>query len=148
MKVHVETHLDCAPHKVWAEVQRSALLLEVARPVVAVRPLDGEQFPDRWQQGSTLQCRSYLFGLIPLGTRTLYFETIDDDAREIQTRERDRIVRTWDHLDSVQSAGDDSTLYSDDIEIEAGLLTPLVGLFAHCFYRHRQRRWRRFARRL
>ena len=35
-----------------------------------------------------------------------------------------------------------------EIVIEAGPLTLLVWLFANWFYRHRQRRWRRVARRL
>ncbi|MFO7859839.1 MAG: hypothetical protein R6U41_01320 [Desulfosalsimonas sp.] len=32
--------------------------------------------------------------------------------------------------------------YTDKIEISAGLLSPLIWLFAHVFYRHRQRRWK------
>ena len=39
-------------------------------------------------------------------------------------------------------------LYRDRIEIEAGFLTPFVGLYARWFYRTRQRRWRALARRL
>jgi len=35
-----------------------------------------------------------------------------------------------------------SVEYSDEIEIRAGLLTPVIWAFAHGFYRHRQRRWR------
>jgi hypothetical protein len=38
--------------------------------------------------------------------------------------------------------------YSDEIEIDAGLLTPLVWLFARVFYGHRQRRWQKVAMRL
>lgn len=32
--------------------------------------------------------------------------------------------------------------YTDEIEIQAGWLTPVIWLFAHVFYRHRQRRWK------
>jgi len=32
--------------------------------------------------------------------------------------------------------------YTDEIEIQAGWLTPVIWLFAHIFYRHRQRRWK------
>ena len=39
-------------------------------------------------------------------------------------------------------------LYRDRIAIEAGFLTPFVGLYARWFYRTRQRRWRALARRL
>jgi hypothetical protein len=58
------------------------------------------------------------------------------------------LVRRWDHAISIGEAPNGQTRYRDDIEVEAGLLTPIVWLFALCFYSHRQRRWRRVARRL
>jgi hypothetical protein len=89
-----------------------------------------------------------LFGLVPLGTRTLVFERIDPECMEVQTRERDQLVRRWDHLIRLRSLDTGRCRYSDKIEIEAGWLTPLVWLFAAWFYRHRQRRWQTVARRL
>ena len=40
MTVHVESVLRCPAEKVWNEVQRSALLLEVIRPLVKLVPVD------------------------------------------------------------------------------------------------------------
>src|SRR5207302_1640781 len=48
----------------------------------------------------------------------------------------------------IRPSGDGQTLYSDEILIETGWVTAFVWLFAQWFYRHRQRRWRRVARRL
>ncbi len=148
MDAYVETALNCPPAKVWAKVQTSALLLEVASPLVRILPVDAPAFPERWTEGTTIRCRSYLFGFIPLGTRTLRFDRVDAFSREIRTHETDPLVRTWNHCICVAQRDDGSTLYSDSIKIEAGPLTPLVWLFAQGFYRHRQRRWRRIARRL
>jgi hypothetical protein len=148
MRVYVESVLPCPPDAAWEEVQNSALLLEVTRPLVVIGPAAGESLPERWRQGETVRCRSYLFGLIPLGTHTIVLERVDPDAREIQSREHDPLVRRWDHLVRVRATEDGQTRYSDEIEIEAGLLTPLVGMFARWFYRHRQRRWQAVARRL
>jgi hypothetical protein len=67
---------------------------------------------------------------------------------EIQSRESEPLVRRWDHLIRIRPTPDGQTLYSDEIIIEAGWVTLVVWLFAHCFYRHRQRKWRRIARRL
>jgi len=36
--------------------------------------------------------------------------------------------------------------YTDEIEIQAGWLTPGIWLFAQLFYRHRQRRWKALLR--
>jgi ligand-binding SRPBCC domain-containing protein len=148
MKVSVESVLHCPAEKVWDEVQRSSLLLEVTRPLVRIVPADGPQFPERWLEGATVRCKCYLFGIIPLGTHTIFMERIDPVAREIQSRESDPLIRRWDHLVRVRPTGDGRTHYSDAIIIEAGLLTCFVWVFAQWFYRHRQRRWRQVARRL
>jgi hypothetical protein len=148
MRVHVQSVLNCSPEKVWSEVQKSSLLLEVIRPLVRIVPEGAPAFPERWQEGATVRCRSYLFGFIPLGVHTLHLERIDQAEKLIQSWESDPLIRRWDHLVLVQPAAVGQTLYSDTIEIEAGALTGLVWLFASWFYRHRQRRWRRVAERL
>ena len=148
MIVHVESELPCPAEKVWDEVQRSSLLLEVIRPLVKLVPVDAPHFPERWVEGATVRCRSYLFGVLPLGTRTIFLERIDWAAREIQSRERDPLIRRWDHRVRVWPAGEGRARYSDEIAVEAGWLTSLAWLFAQGFYRHRHRRWRHVASRL
>ena len=80
MKICVASVLECPPAKVWDEVQKSALLLEISRPLGRLVPVHPPQFPDRWAEGTTVRCRSYLFGFIPLGTRALYAERVDQSA--------------------------------------------------------------------
>ncbi len=148
MRVHVESVLPCTPDKAWEELQRPALHREITRPLFRFVPADPPQFPERWPEGATLHFRGYLFGFIPIGTHTIFFERIDPAARELQSREGGGLVRRWDHLVRLRPTGEGRTLYSDEILIEAGWLTVFVWLFAQWFYRHRQRRWRRVARRL
>jgi hypothetical protein len=148
MRVVVESELPCRVERAWEEVQLSRLLVEVAAPFVAIRPAPQETLPERWPLRVTVRVRSYLFGVIPLGTRDVYFDRIDPLKREMETRERDPLVRRWDHIISVQAAGSHCCRYRDQIDIEAGWLTFGVWLFAQCLYRHRQRRWKTVARRL
>ena len=54
----------------------------------------------------------------------------------------------WSHRITVDDEGWGSTRYLDEIEIAAGVLTPFVWVYAQLFYRYRQWRWRRLARRL
>ncbi len=145
MRVHVQTRLGCSAAQAWNAVRTSALLHNVAWPVVSIRPARGEKLPDLWPPQETIRCRSYLFGVIPLGTRSIHFERVDSIEREIQSRETDPLIRHWDHLIRVRESEPDVCVYSDDVTIEAGWLTPVVWLFACFFYRHRQRRWRRLA---
>ena len=56
---------------------------------------------------------------------------------------RGALIRRWDHLITIEPAGPRRTRYTDWVEAEAGLLTPLVWAFARVFYAHRQRRWQR-----
>ena len=147
MRVFVESLLPCNADLAWAAVQTSALLGEVAAPLMTFRPVAGETLPERWPAGQTMRCRVYLFGLIPVGTQVIHFERIDPATREIQSRESTLLVARWDHLIRIQPTTNGRCRYSDEVEIEAGWRTPLVWMFALSFYRHRQRRWRRVARR-
>jgi hypothetical protein len=148
MRVHLKSILPCSAEVTWDTVCRSELLRVVARPMVTFAAVGEQCLPRIWKECTNVRIKSHLFGLIPLGTRSLYFERVDGNRREIQTRECDALIHRWDHLISVREDDEGRTLYTDDVEIDAGWVTPIVWLFAHCFYRHRQRRWRRVARRL
>ena len=143
MKLKFQTKLSASPEKVFSEVKKPSLLLRIAEPMATILPVDGK-FPDNWEQGVTYVCRIRIFKWIPIGKRHLKIETIDDNNMEIQSREFDPLVRKWDHLIRVEASGNE-TLYSDELDIEAGILTPFVCLYAWIFYRHRQRRWRAIA---
>lgn len=148
MRVFVESTFDCPPESAWKELQAPRLLLEIIRPLVQFKAPRGTQFPERWRQGETVVAHGRVLGLVPLGRHRLHVERLDAEQRRIQSRESNSLVRRWDHLISVDEASDGRTRYSDEIEIQAGPLTPLVWLFAQWFYRHRQRKWRRVAQRL
>ena len=148
VRVVVETILPCSADAAFREVKTSRLLTDVCFPLVMFGRVDGHDFPDEWPAGESLDCRSYLLGMIPLGRRHLHFERIDDGAREIQSRESDPLVARWDHLIRITPLGPNRCLYRDEIVIEAGCRTGIVAWFAERLYRHRQKRWQAVARRL
>jgi hypothetical protein len=139
--------LDCSAAKAWNEVQKTSLHSHVIWPMVRVVSADGP-FPERWSEGSTVRCRLFIFGVIPMGIHTLFFEKIDQKNYEIQSRERDSLVARWDHLVSIKPLDDSRSIYRDTIDIDAGTLTLVVWAWANWFYRHRQRRWRALAKSL
>ncbi len=67
---------------------------------------------------------------------------VDQAAGEIQTEENGQLVTSWNHQMRVETSPGDQSRYTDWIHLKAGLLTPLVWLFACLFYRSRQRRLR------
>jgi len=57
-----------------------------------------------------------------------------------------RLVPIWDHWIFLEDIGAGRTRYTDRVDVEAGVLTPMIWLFACLFYAHRQRRWHRLIR--
>jgi hypothetical protein len=147
MIVDVSTTLNCSAAKAWNEVQKSTLLLHVIWPLARVAST-GAPFPERWSEGLTIQCRLFVFGVIPIGRHTVLIEKIDQKNYEIQSREHDPLIARWDHLISIKPLDDWRSIYRDTIDIDAGNLTSVVWAWANWFYRHRQRRWRALAKTL
>ena len=147
MIVDVSTVLNCSAAKAWDEVQKSSLLLYVISPLARVVPI-GAPLPERWSEGLTIRCKSLVFGVIPIGVRTLHFEKIDHKNYELQSREHDPLIARWDHLISIKPLANAQSIYRDATDIDAGSLTFVVWAWANWFYRHRQRRWRALAKTL
>lgn len=145
--VHVESVLPASADAVWAEIKASAILHEIARPLVRFKAAPGTVIPERWPVGVPVELRLYLFGIVPLGPHTLVVESIDDAERVLQTRERGPRL-CWDHRIHVAPDGRGRARYSDEIEIDAGPASPLVAAAARVFFHHRHRRWRAFAAKL
>jgi hypothetical protein len=147
MIADVSTLLDCSATKAWNEVQKSSLHRYVTWPLARFVPLRAP-LPERWSEGLTIQCKLFVFGVIPMGVHTVHIEKINQTNYEIQSREHDPLVARWDHLISIRPLGDLQSTYRDTIDIDAGSLTFVVWAWANWFYRHRQRRWRALAKTL
>ena len=130
MIVDVSTVLNCSATKAWNEVQKSSLLLYVIWPLVRFVP-SGAPFPERWSEGLTIQCKLFVFGVIPMGVHTVHIEKIDQRNYEIQSREHDPLIARWDHLISIKPLGDLQSTYRDTINIDAGILTFVVWAWAN-----------------
>lgn len=142
MKATIATRIEASISRMWPELQRTDSLLHVASPILLFRPQAGHQLPGEWQAGNTYALGLYAFHILPLGKHFIHVNKIDHDAHEIFTNERGSLTKTWNHRILVKPLGDSSLSYTDEIEIDAGILTPFIWVFAHAFYRHRQRRWK------
>lgn len=137
----IPMHID----SVWNNVKTSDLLIYVTKGYTKLKPKDGA-FPKFWTEGDTVFTKSRIFGFLPFGgTRSLYFETISDSERIIQTREWDKKAKVWDHKISLEQTDENTTLYTDEIVIYGGKMTGLITSFAKRFYKHRQKRWQNVA---
>lgn len=154
MRVHISTELNAPSNWVATQLQSTAVFRHITSPLVRFQPAGGAPWPTHWGTGD-LRLRMRLLGLVPLGTQTVRISV--EPARQtggwptLRDNGEGALMRRWDHRITLQPLPGDRTLYTDEIEVVARhlpwVMTPLSTLFAHWFYRHRQRRWRQLAAR-
>jgi hypothetical protein len=141
MIVDVSTTLACSLDEAIAHVRTPRLLQFVASPLVRFVPVEPSEFPDVWGEGRyTVALR--LFGVIPFGEQAIVISMPPTDTGFcVRDAGHGALISTWDHLITITPQGT-GCHYRDRVHVRAGVLTPVVWLFAQWFYRHRQRRWR------
>ena len=151
MKVSRSTHIAIKPETVWAEVQTTGLLQHIAWPLVRFIPVDDAAF-DRFRPAGRYEVKLRLFGMIPSGTQWIVSSLHEVDGTQWPKRLRDNgrsaLISKWDHWITVTPDPNGGTLYSDEVEVSAGAMTPIIWVFAQIFYWHRQRRWQGLAKSL
>lgn len=143
MLAFISTTFDCTAEQLWDEIRRPASLRFVSAPLLHFEPLIPGELDSDWVVGKTYALRLSLFGFLPAGGHRITLVSINRDANLIESRESGTLSPVWNHTIRFHALGDGKLHYSDEIEIQAGLLTGFIWVFAHLFYRHRQRRWKK-----
>lgn len=138
--------LEAPAELVWEALLRTDTFSHVARPLLRFPPAELAQA--RWLPGMELEGRLLLLGFIPLGRHRIHIESVDEEARCLQTREGSRLLKRWDHEIRVSVVDEHTCRYRDRLDIEAGAVTAVVGLFVGLLFRYRHHRWRHLAREL
>lgn len=137
--------LPCSYERARTEVEKPRLLSMLSAPVLAYGPLDPPTWPAVWGERS-YRVALTLAGRLGIGEHTLVMDVVEDgpDAFEIVDHGFSDLISMWEHRLRIERFNG-MTRYSDSVRIRAGVLTPLVWLFAWGFYAHRQKRLRRLA---
>jgi len=141
LRARITTYFNCTEEELWYNLIKPASLQFVASPILTFDLLNYKSRPEQWQINTPYRFRIRLFGIIPLGEHTIRLTQINSKTKTIRSRESGRLATVWNHDITFHKTDQDRVRYTDNIEIRAGLLTPAIWLFAHLFYRHRQRRW-------
>jgi hypothetical protein len=147
MQARISTVFDCTAEQLWDEISRPASLRFVSAPLLHFESLVAGELDSEWVAGKTYPLRLSLFGLLPAGEHRITLVTIDREANLIESQESGALSPVWNHTIRFHYLEDRKLHYTDEIEIRAGLLTVVVWAFAHLFYRHRQRRWKKLLHR-
>lgn len=143
MKAVITTTFCADIDEMWTALQKTSSLMYVAAPILTFKREDGESLPERWELDREYPMKLYLLGIVPLGKHSIRIKRMDTEKKEILSQEEGFMARTWNHHIMVEKADERNIRYTDAIEVKAGLLTVFVWMFAHLFYRHRQRKWKR-----
>lgn len=148
MRVAMSTVLDTSAEEVWAEVQTSRLLNYVAWPLLTFAPIGSDRLPTVWENG-TYPVRLRAFGIVPLGKQRIVTTkpAIGPTCYQIRDNGSGDLTSRWDHVITIEPLGSKRCRYTDEVEVQAGVLTPFVWSFGLLFYAHRQRRWRKLVKR-
>jgi hypothetical protein len=144
--VDLSTELAAPAHAVWQAVKTPGAFRTVTRGFLSMPVINRRN--QAWREGETVRGWVFLFGVIPFSRHTLHLSAINDDAMTLSSRESGGLLRRWNHDIFVVAAGNSRCDYRDRIDIDAGIVTPFVVLYARWFYTMRQRRWRELAKAL
>ncbi|MEO1657036.1 MAG: hypothetical protein AAFR65_04895 [Pseudomonadota bacterium] len=75
---------------------------------------------------------------IPLGQWSIEMITVDPDTRVVASREHGGPVKRWNHTLTITPDGDHACVYRDELDLDAGLLTPIFTGYAKNLYTARQ----------
>lgn len=130
--------------RVFKNLKKLKLLQYIAWPYATFTPVGEEK--KVWKAGDTSAYRFALFGVIPFGTHKIRVISFDMDDG-IFTHESNEHVPVWNHRIILKEISKNRCLYTDIVEIDAGLKTIFIYIWALSFYSHRQRKWIRLLER-
>lgn len=144
MLLRISTRLPCNPQQLWQYIASPAGFRYIAYPVLMFSPIKGFSLTQNWLPGNCYCLRIKAFNLIPLGTHDIWFQIVDPQNNLIICQEHSSLATlNWVHTISFTEAANGDLDYIDELDIQAGWLSPLVWLFAQFYVRHCQKRWRR-----
>ena len=140
----IQTQLPTSAERAWSALLKRDTFLYITHGMLGFAGAD--QWPAEFREGTEVEARLLFFHLVPTWKHHLRIVRVDERKRELISKEHGGFVRQWNHRITIEPQLTQRCRYTDEIEIRAGLLTPVVWVFAQVFYRYRQMRWRRLAR--
>lgn len=139
--IHIESELPVPAQAVRERLLDTETFRELSSPLLR---FTGD-LPEQWSEGTSATVRLWLFGVIPMNRHRIRVVEADPEGGWARTNEAGGALREWTHELRVEETGPSSCRYSDDVQIDAGPLTPVVATLARGLYGWRHRQWRKIA---
>ncbi len=127
----------------WQKLQYVSSLQYVASPILIFKAAEESPLSGKWLTGILYDFHLFLFGIIPLGRHSIKLVEINEQEYIIRSDEHGNVVKRWRHTIKITEKDSGITYYMDEVEIDAGMATFFIWLFAFLFYSYRQYRWQK-----
>ncbi len=118
-------------------------MIFICKPIQKFICLEPKAFPKLWTEGDYL-VRIISLGL-DIGEHHLKIEIPkqkNNDYFSIRDNGYGKLVKKWDHWVFLKRIDENHTRYTDQIDIESGIFTPIAWLYAFVLYSWRQNKWK------
>lgn len=139
--ISVTSTFDCPPENIWGKLQNVDTLIEICKPKASFKSIS--EIPEKWEKNIIYKFKLFIYGFIPVGTHEIRLVDVNESKKEILSEEHNSVVKVWNHLISMAEIEGNRTLYTDVVELNAGIFTYFTALWSISFYKHRQRKWRK-----
>ena len=147
IKITICSKLDNSVNKIWDRILNIETLVEICKPMAAFKIITKENIKT-WELNIEYTFKLFIYGFIPFGNHKIILETIDTEKNIIKSKERNNIVKIWNHKITIENYGGKITKYTDEVEIYAGIFTLVIAFWGIIFYKHRQKKWKKIAKEL
>ncbi len=137
----IKTTFHCSADIAWDLLKKRDTFLYITRGFLGFS--GAEKWPKGFYTDLVIRTRLIFFHILPTWKHVLRIIRIDAPKYELFSNESGGPVKKWNHLIRIEPDTENRCRYLDQIEINAGILTPFVWGYAHIFYRYRQYRWKR-----
>ena len=142
MMLRIQTVIPLPAQTVWERLRHFETLEHITKGLIRFQKLT--PIPEL-TDGARLKVRFWFFHVVPAPwVHDLKMRRYDSKHMEMVTEEGGGFIKVWNHTIRVQKHQQGS-FYTDEVEIRAGLMTPIVYAYSWMFYHYRQWRWRRWA---
>lgn len=151
MKISLQVSLACTVSQAFDQLHNPDVFRAVSKPFLAFEPLSPVKFPSRYESGNSYLVRVKALGLVSLGTQEInpatrsegMSRTFMDNGRGL-TGMLAQVTR-FRHTMTLRPSGVGPTILEDELDFEAGWLTPFMGLGFRLFWWWRHRKMKRLA---
>lgn len=124
--ISVTSTFDCPPENIWGKLQDVDTLIEICKPKVSFKSIF--EIPEKWEKNIIYKFKLFVYGFIPVGIHEIRLVDVSESKKEIQSEEHNSVVKVWNHFISVTEIDGNRTLYTDVVELNAGIFTYFTAL--------------------